>query len=86
MGKFDAGDRSADMIKVRDITVCPYCDGINVEVPTIDTEVGEVQCGPAFCIDCGAYQDGEDPARWYEGVAKAPSQTPPFPPHAKTGL
>jgi hypothetical protein len=45
---------------------CPFCDGD--VVPTVDIGVGEQQCGPAFCVDCGATQDMEDPMIWIRGT------------------
>ncbi len=37
---------------------CPFCDS-EVDIPTVDISVGNQQCGPAACIDCGASQDGD---------------------------
>lgn len=32
---------------------CPECGSTQVEVPTVDIGVGEQQCAPASCLDCG---------------------------------
>lgn len=42
---------------------CPFCDA-EVSVPTVDIGVGEQQCGPADCPNCGAAQDSD--GRWHE--------------------
>ena len=41
--------------------ICPFCKNDSVDVPTVDVGVGEIQCGPAICDICSAYQerDGE---------------------------
>lgn len=41
---------------------CPFCKSTNVDVPMVDIGVGEQQCGPASCLDCGAAQDYD--GRW----------------------
>jgi hypothetical protein len=35
---------------------CPYCQSENVDYPTVNIGVGEQQCAPAGCMDCGAVQ------------------------------
>ena len=40
--------------------ICPFCQSSNIEVQTVED-------GPAFCVDCKAYQDSEDPTNWYPG-------------------
>jgi predicted Zn-ribbon and HTH transcriptional regulator len=40
--------------------ICPECDSENVEVPTVDIGVGEQQCAPASCLDCGWVQPMPD--------------------------
>jgi hypothetical protein len=37
--------------------ICPFCGSDDVEVPTVDVGPGEVQCGPAECLTCLAYQE-----------------------------
>jgi hypothetical protein len=45
---------------------CPFCHSKNVVAPMVDVGVGEIPCGPAECMDCGAaeveitYQTAED--------------------------
>ena len=46
---------------------CPACKSNNVEVPTVDIGVGNQQCGPAFCYDCGSTQDSDGTWVKYEG-------------------
>ena len=45
---------------------CPFCKSNNVEVPTVDIGVGEQQCGPAACEDCGASQDSNGKWQQYD--------------------
>lgn len=33
---------------------CPWCQSGNIDIPTVDIGVGEQQCGPMACLDCGA--------------------------------
>ena len=47
---------------------CPFCNGASVDYPTVDIGVGEVQCGPAECNDCMAWQDGE--GKWHDGAER----------------
>ena len=50
--------------------LCPFCKSTNVDVPTVDNGVGEQQCGPAWCVDCGASQDDMgmwEPLEAYDG-------------------
>lgn len=35
---------------------CPWCGSPNVDTPMVDIGVGEIQCGPASCMDCQSYQ------------------------------
>lgn len=35
---------------------CPWCDSIDIDVPTVDIGVGEQQCGAAGCMDCSSFQ------------------------------
>ncbi len=37
---------------------CPICNS-EVEVPTVDVGVGEIQCGPAVCHICFACQNAD---------------------------
>lgn len=39
---------------------CPFCNSENLDIPTVDIGVGEMQCGPARCLDCEAYQQEAD--------------------------
>lgn len=43
---------------------CPVCGSTNIEIPTVDIGVGEMQCGPAQCNACGAAQDNE--GEWHD--------------------
>jgi hypothetical protein len=43
---------------------CPFCTSEEVEVPTVDIGVGEQQCGPAACFECGASQDQD--GKWVQ--------------------
>lgn len=36
--------------------ICPFCGSKSIDVPTVDIGVGEQQCAPASCNDCGASQ------------------------------
>ena len=36
---------------------CPLCGSENIEVPRVDVGVGEVQCAPAYCLDCDWFED-----------------------------
>lgn len=38
--------------------VCPYCYKVCQEPLFVDVEIGEVQCEPRSCLNCGAYEIG----------------------------
>ncbi len=45
---------------------CPFCKSNAVEVPTVDIGVGNQQCGPASCEECGASQDRDGKWKQYD--------------------
>lgn len=51
-------------------TKCPYC-GQMAPYETVDIGVGEQQCAPAFCVECGARQ------MMPEDAMKPPKQATP---------
>lgn len=42
---------------------CPYCFSMRTDAEFVDVGVGQVQCTPYSCVDCGAYQIGPNDTR-----------------------
>jgi hypothetical protein len=40
-----------------DTRACPYC-GASCEADWVDVGIGEIQCGPFHCVECGASEVG----------------------------
>lgn len=53
------------MYNNKHIMECPYCGG-KCECDTVDVGVGEVQCGPYICENCGANEIGPEISKWME--------------------